>query len=222
MTSYALAVDVGGTFTDAVLISSAGGCWTDKALTTHEDIMSGFFCAADLVLKQAGIPFSRLDDVITHATTVITNLLIERKGGNCALITTEGFTDVLYIRDEHRYDMFDPQIEYPEPLIPKSQTYPVRERVSAQGRLISAVDEARVRNIAQTISDNDIQSVAVCLLNSYANDINERRVKQILEIFNQMKGNCEKYQIPNAPEYGVTANMGGDDKTAVVGVFKNL
>ena len=87
MTSYALAVDVGGTFTDAVLISSAGGCWTDKALTTHEDIMSGFFCAADLVLKQAGIPFSRLDDVITHATTVITNLLIERKGGNCALIT---------------------------------------------------------------------------------------------------------------------------------------
>lgn len=181
MTSYALAVDVGGTFTDAVLISSAGGCWTDKALTTHEDIMSGFFCAADLVLKQAGIPFSRLDDVITHATTVITNLLIERKGGNCALITTEGFTDVLYIRDEHRYDMFDPQIEYPEPLIPKSQTYPVRERVSAQGRLISAVDEAQVRNIAQTISDNDIQSVAVCLLNSYANDINERRVKQILE-----------------------------------------
>ena len=181
MTSFALAVDVGGTFTDAVLISSAGGCWTDKALTTHEDIMSGFFCAADLVLKQAGIPFSRLDDVITHATTVITNLLIERKGGNCALITTEGFTDVLYIRDEHRYDMFDPQIEYPEPLIPKSQTYPVRERVSAQGRLISAVDEAQVRNIAQTISDNDIQSVAVCLLNSYANDINERRVKQILE-----------------------------------------
>ena len=181
MTSYALAVDVGGTFTDAVLISSAGGCWTDKALTTHEDIMSGFFCAADLVLKQAGIPFSRLDDVITHATTVITNLLIERKGGNCALITTEGFTDVLYIRDEHRYDMFDPQIEYPEPLIPKSRTYPVRERVSAQGRLISAVDEAQVRNIAQTISDNDIQSVAVCLLNSYANDINERRVKQILE-----------------------------------------
>ena len=181
MTSYALAVDVGGTFTDAVLISSAGGCWTDKALTTHEDIMSGFFCAADLVLKQAGIPFSRLDDVITHATTVITNLLIERKGGNCALITTEGFTDVLYIRDEHRYDMFDPQIEYPEPLIPKSRTYPVRERVSAQGRLISAVDEAQVRNIAQTISDNDIQSVAVCLLNSYSNDINERRVKQILE-----------------------------------------
>ena len=181
MTSYALAVDVGGTFTDAVLISSAGGCWTDKALTTHEDIMSGFFCAADLVLKQAGIPFSRLDDVITHATTVITNLLIERKGGNCALITTEGFTDVLYIRDEHRYDMFDPQIEYPEPLIPKSRTYPVRERVSAQGRLISAVDEAQVRNIAQTISDNDIQSVAVCLLNSYANDVNERRVKQILE-----------------------------------------
>ena len=91
---------------------------------THNDIMGGFFAAADLVLKQAGIPFSELDDVITHATTVITNLLIERKGGNCALITTQGFTDVLYIRDEHRHDMFDPQIEYPEPLIPNP--YPSR------------------------------------------------------------------------------------------------
>ena len=181
MTSYALAVDVGGTFTDAVLISSAGGCWTDKALTTHNDIMDGFFAAADLVLKQAGIPFSELDDVITHATTVITNLLIERKGGNCALITTQGFTDVLYIRDEHRYDMFDPQIEYPEPLIPKSHTYPVKERVSARGQVISAVDDSQVRRIARDISEREVESVAVCLLNSYANGVNERRVKQILE-----------------------------------------
>jgi N-methylhydantoinase A len=181
VTSYALAVDVGGTFTDAVLISSAGGCWTDKALTTHNDIMDGFFAAADLVLKQAGIPFSELDDVITHATTVITNLLIERKGGNCALITTQGFTDVLYIRDEHRYDMFDPQIEYPEPLIPKSHTYPVKERVSARGQVISAVDDSQVRRIARDISEREIESVAVCLLNSYANGVNERRVKQILE-----------------------------------------
>ena len=181
MTSYALAVDVGGTFTDAVLISSAGGCWTDKALTTHNDIMGGFFAAADLVLKQAGIPFSELDDVITHATTVITNLLIERKGGNCALITTQGFTDVLYIRDEHRYDMFDPQIEYPEPLIPKSHTYPVKERVSARGQVISAVDDSQVRRIARDLLEREVQSVAVCLLNSYANGVNERRVKQILE-----------------------------------------
>ena len=142
MTSYALAVDVGGTFTDAVLISSDRGVWTDKTLTTHDDLLRGFFSAAGLVLARAGIGFSDLDDVITHATTVVTNLLIERKGVGCALITTSGFGDVLYIRDEHRYDMFDPQIEYPDPLIPRNQTWSVEERVSAKGEIVTMTDEA--------------------------------------------------------------------------------
>ena len=181
MTSYALAVDVGGTFTDAVLISSDRGVWTDKTLTTHDDLLRGFFSAAGLVLTRAGIGFSDLDDVITHATTVVTNLLIERKGVGCALITTSGFGDVLYIRDEHRYDMFDPQIEYPDPLIPREQTWSVEERVSAKGEIVTMTDEAALIEIASQISDKGLRSVAVCLLNSYANNVNEQCVKKVLE-----------------------------------------
>ena len=181
MTSYALAVDVGGTFTDAVLISSDRGVWTDKTLTTHDDLLRGFFSAAGLVLTRAGIGFSDVDDVITHATTVVTNLLIERKGVGCALVTTSGFGDVLYIRDEHRYDMFDPQIEYPDPLIPREQTWSVEERVSAKGEIVTMTDEAALVDLASQISDKGLRSVAVCLLNSYANNVNEQCVKKVLE-----------------------------------------
>ena len=70
MTSSSLAIDVGGTFTDAILISSAGDCWTDKKLTTHHDLLEGFFGAANLVLEKAGIEFSDVDDVITHDYTI--------------------------------------------------------------------------------------------------------------------------------------------------------
>ena len=112
---------------------------------------------------------------------MVTNLLIERKGVGCALITTSGFGDVLYIRDEHRYDMFDPQIEYPDPLIPREQTWSVEERVSAKGEIVTMTDEAALVEIASQISDKGLRSVAVCLLNSYANNVNEQCVKKVLE-----------------------------------------
>lgn len=111
MSKYALAVDIGGTFTDAVLLSSDGRVWTDKTLTTNHDLLEGFFRVTQLVLSEAQIELKQINDVVTHATTIVTNVLIERKGPRAALIVTEGFRDVLYIRDEHRYDMFDPQIE---------------------------------------------------------------------------------------------------------------
>jgi len=116
---YSLAVDIGGTFTDAVLRSSDGALVVDKTLTTHDDLLEGFFRSVDLTLKKAGIGPEAIDGVVVHATTVVTNALIERKGRPTALITTRGFRDVLPIRNEHRYEMYDPQIEFAEPLIPR-------------------------------------------------------------------------------------------------------
>ena len=112
MSSYALAVDIGGTFTDAVLRRDDGATWTDKALTTYGDLLDGFFSATDVTLTKAEISPQDVDDVIVHATTIVTNSIIERSGPPCALLVTQGFRDVLYIREEHRYDMFDPQIEF--------------------------------------------------------------------------------------------------------------
>jgi len=178
---YALAIDIGGTFTDSVLHRSDGVTWTDKTLSTHDDLLKGFFTAANSVLKRADIEMKQVDDVIVHATTIVTNVLIERKGFKTALITTEGFKDVLYIRDEHRYDMFDPQIEYPEPLITRDLTWGVKERTFADGTIGKEIDFLEVHRIIEEIKDQSVVSVAVCLLNSYANPHNERIIKEIFE-----------------------------------------
>ena len=180
-TKYALAVDIGGTFTDAVLLSSAGQTWTDKTLTTHEDLLEAFFRVADRVLERAGIAMSQVNDVVTHATTIVTNVLIERKGAPTGLIVTEGFRDLLYIRDEHRYDMFDVQIEYPEPLIAAEHTWGVAERTFADGTVGRAPDAGAARELAAELSARGIVSVAVCLLNSYCNPANERALLQAFE-----------------------------------------
>ncbi len=180
MTRYALAIDIGGTFTDAVLIGSDGQGWTDKTLTTNNDLLEGFFRAADLVLGKAGIDLSDVNDVVTHATTIVTNVLIERKGSATGLITTEGFRDVLYIRDEHRYDMFDPQLEYAEPLITHEFTWGINERSYADGTVGQTVSAREVEKIAAELKAKGVVSVAVCLLNSYRNPENERQLKALL------------------------------------------
>jgi N-methylhydantoinase A len=177
---FALAIDIGGTFTDAVLICDDGRSWTDKTLTTPDDLLDGFFRATELVLTRSGVGLDAVNDVVTHATTVVTNAIIERKGAPTGLIVTAGFRDVLYIRDEHRYDMFDPQIEYPEPLITRDLTWGINERTYADGTIGVSVDVAQLREIAARLKADKVLSVAVCLLNSYRNPENERRVRQIL------------------------------------------
>ena len=180
MSRIALAIDIGGTFTDAVLSCDDGRSWSDKTLTTPRDLLEGFFRAAQLVLTRAGLALTDVNDVVTHATTVVTNAIIERKGAPTALIVTQGFRDVLYIRDEHRYDMFDPQIEYSEPLVSRDLTFGIDERTYADGTIGISVDDAQVREIARQLRAGKVSAVAVCLLNSYLNPQNERQVERLL------------------------------------------
>ena len=180
MPSYALAVDIGGTFTDVVLRDSTGRCWVDKTLTTHGDLLDGFFEAVNLTIAKAGASPSQVDDVVVHATTVVTNALIERKGPPTALLVTEGFRDLLYIRDEHRYDMYDPLIEFPEPLVPREWTFGVNERALADGSIETPVDEAEIVAIGERLRAAGIRSVAICFLNAYNQPTNEQRVRDFL------------------------------------------
>src|SRR5262249_42948759 len=108
--TYSLAVDIGGTFTDIVLRHSDGRLIVDKTLTTPHDLIEGFFHGVHAVLAKARVGPRDVDGVVVHATTIVTNTLIERKGPPTALVVTEGFSDVLVIRNEHRYEMYDPQI----------------------------------------------------------------------------------------------------------------
>jgi N-methylhydantoinase A len=180
MADYSIAVDIGGTFTDVVLRHADGRFWVDKTLTTSGNLKLGFFGAIDSVIKLAGVRPEMIDDVVVHATTVVTNAIIERKAPKVALIVTEGFRDVLTIRDECRSDIFDNQLEVPEPLIPFELTFGVAERLRADGTILKAVDRSSVEAVALQLREAGVKSIAVCLLNSYKNAANEQAVRAIL------------------------------------------
>ncbi|MGC4026899.1 MAG: hydantoinase/oxoprolinase family protein [Mesorhizobium sp.] len=179
MTNYSLAIDIGGTFTDAVLLSDDGKAYVDKTLTTHGDLLEGFFRGVGLVMGKAGIEPSQVNDVVVHATTVVTNALIERKGPPVGLILTKGFADILYIREEHRYDMYDPQIEFAEPLIPRERTFTIDERVFADGSVGKQAEDAEIETIVQQCLDQGIESVAISLMNAYRNSANEEKIASV-------------------------------------------
>jgi len=180
MGGYSFAVDIGGTFTDIVLRHEDGRTWVDKTLTTYGDLLDGFFTAVDASMVKAGATPGDVDDVIVHATTVVTNAVLTRSGEPTALLVTEGFKDVLYIRDEHRYDMFDPQIEYAEPIVPRDLTWGITERTLADGTVATTVDDAQIVALAQELKDKRVAAVAICLLNAYVNGANERHIRDIL------------------------------------------
>lgn len=180
MAQHSLAVDIGGTFTDIVLRVADGRLIVDKTLTTPDNLLDGFFGGVHAVLAKAKLKPGDIDGVIVHATTVVTNALIERKGPRTALLTTVGFRDVLAIRNEHRYEMYDPQIEFQPPLVPRELTFGVKERMLADGSVMAAPLREDVQRIAAQLREAEVRSVAICLLNSYANPANERAVAAIL------------------------------------------
>lgn len=178
--TYSLAVDIGGTFTDIVLRRADGWLVVDKTLTTHDDLLGGFFRGVHSVLGKADIDSAAVDGVVVHATTVVTNALIERKGFPTALVVTEGFRDILTIRNEHRYDMFDPQIEYPTPLVADEATFGLRERILSDGTVEVAPDPADIAALADKIRASGVKAVAICFLNSFANSTHETLVAREL------------------------------------------
>ncbi|MEP7457270.1 hydantoinase/oxoprolinase family protein [Phyllobacterium sp. SB3] len=208
-TTYSLAVDIGGTFTDIVLRADDGTLFVDKTLSTHQNLLEGFFRGVHSVLDKAKVEPASLTGVVVHATTVVTNALIERKGPPTALVTTEGFRDILSIRNEHRYEMFDLQIEFPEPLVPAEFTFGISERTFADGTIRKAVHPADIEKLAGELRAKGIASVAVCLLNSFRNAANEEAVleglkKALPEIYVSLSSSVAP-QIREYPRASTTA-----------------
>ena len=175
MSDWRLAVDIGGTFTDAVLLDAATGAVTvNKALTTPAAPLEGVQTAVGQLLSRAGVAPGEITAPIVHATTLITNALIENKTGRAGLVTTTGFGDTLLIRDEHRYDMYDLQIEFPDPPIGRELTFEIDERTAATGEVLSEPSPASITALVGELTEARVESVAVCLLNSYVNPANER------------------------------------------------
>jgi N-methylhydantoinase A len=177
MTDWRLAVDIGGTFTDIVLLeTSTGRVVVEKTLTTPNAPLDGVRQGVERVLAKAAVAPADITGPIVHATTLITNALIEGKIGRAGLVTTKGFGDTLLIRDEHRYDMYDLQIEFPEPPIPRRRTFEVDERTTADGAVIKEPKPSDLTEVSRLLAEAEVESVAVCFLNSYVNPANERLV----------------------------------------------
>ena len=174
-----LAIDIGGTFTDVVL-EAKDTLTTVKVLTTPTAPEEGVLEGVEHVLGQAGVAASELG-VFFHGTTLATNAIIERKGAVTALITTEGFRDVLEIGYESRYDQYDVMIEKPTPLVPRSRRFTVPERTDAQGNILSVLDEDALRKLVPEILATGAESIAVGFMHAYANPTHEMRVHEILE-----------------------------------------
>src|SRR6266536_4961717 len=132
--------DVGGTFTDFVLQKADGGLLTGKRLTTYPDPAEACLAGLDELIGQSGLQWADLQQAV-HGTTLGSNIVIERKGRNVALITTAGFRDVLIIGREKRYQVYDLQIEKPAPLVPRRLIVEVTERVLADGTILTPLDE---------------------------------------------------------------------------------
>jgi N-methylhydantoinase A len=178
---WRLAVDIGGTFTDVVLLDAASGrIVVDKTLTTPSVPLDGVRTGVTQLLAKAGVAPHEITAPIVHATTLITNALIERKIGRSGLVTTKGFGDTLLIRDEHRYDMYDLQIEFPAPPIPRELTFELDERVAASGEVLVDPSHTDLVAIATELAAAGVESVAICLLNSYVNPRNEQKVADFL------------------------------------------
>jgi N-methylhydantoinase A len=177
--AYRIGFDVGGTFTDFVLQTPSGEIVTGKRLTTYPDPSEACLAGLDALMDGAGAPWAALVQAV-HGTTLGSNLVIERKGRQVALITTRGFRDVLIIGREKRYQVYDLQIEKPPPLIPRRMIFEVTERLLADGSVQTPLDEAEARGLARELAARGVTAVAVCLLHAYLNSAHERRLAEIL------------------------------------------
>jgi N-methylhydantoinase A len=171
-------VDVGGTFTDFVAVDG-GNVSVFKYLTTPGDPSIGVLDGMSRFARQGGVAMPALDRII-HGTTLVANRLIERRGVKAALITTSGFRDVLEIGREARYDLYDLDLERPEPLIPRPLRFEVRERVLASGEVLEPLDEEGARGVARHLIELGVESLAVCLLHAYVNPVHERLLARIV------------------------------------------
>ncbi|HVW57874.1 MAG TPA: hydantoinase B/oxoprolinase family protein [Rhizobiaceae bacterium] len=172
--------DIGGTFTDFVLYDAASHTVRlHKRLTTPHDPSEAALLGLSEILEMGGIGYPEVCEIV-HGTTLVTNAVIERKGAPVGLITTKGFRDILEMGTEQRYDIYDLFVQFPDPLVRRDARLEVAERVDAQGRVVTPLDERAVRKAAETLLGQGCEAVAVAFLHSYANPLHERRVAEIL------------------------------------------
>jgi N-methylhydantoinase A len=173
-----MGVDIGGTFTDVVLEVDTHQ-YSTKVLTTYAAPENAILDGIQQVCSKAGISPGDIGQII-HGTTLATNALIERRGAKTALITTQGFRDVIEMRTESRFEQYDLNLNLPEPLLPRNMRYTLNERVDAKGNVLIDLERGELEQLVDKIAEAGFQSVAVGLIHSYANSRHEEMVRDVL------------------------------------------
>ncbi|MDP2644674.1 MAG: hydantoinase/oxoprolinase family protein [Desulfobacterales bacterium] len=179
--SFRLGCDIGGTFTDFVLLNDkTGELSINKCLTTPGDPSDAVEQGIRQMMNLVPGFVPELYEVI-HGTTLVINAIIERKGARTGLITTKGFRDILELGREIRYDAYDIFSEYPPPLVPRQFCMEVDERIASDGRVIREIDAGDVKKVLEKMKAAGIESLAVSLINSYENPEHEIKIREIIE-----------------------------------------
>ncbi len=178
---YRLGIDIGGTFTDLVLLEEqTGNLFFGKTLTTYDNPANGIVKGTVELLDRENIALSQVRNIV-HGTTLVTNAVIERRGAKTGLITTKGFEDVLEIGRELRYDIYDIFLTVPEPLVPRNLRLGVSERIDYQGNIVMPIDFLEIETQIDRLVAEGCESIAVCFLQSFTNPVHERAVGDFIK-----------------------------------------
>ena len=177
---YRIGFDIGGTFTDFILVDGERGrLHLHKCLTTPEDPSIGALAGLSDLLEAVGVDIAEVGHVV-HGTTLVTNAIIERSGARLGLLTTRGFRDILEMGTEQRYDIHDLFLAFPEPLARRCDRREVGERVSRDGEILEALDPDAVRREVRELVADGVEALAVCFLHAYKNPVHERAVRDLV------------------------------------------
>jgi N-methylhydantoinase A len=201
-----IGVDIGGTFTDLVLVDEASGALSvGKLLTSAKEPALAVEAGVARLLDQAGVRAQAVRTLI-HGTTLATNALIERKGARTALITTRGFRDALEIGREGRYDMYDLFIDPPAPLVPRRLRFEVTERLLADGNVLTPLDETQAQEVVGELLTEGVEALAISLLHAHLNPIHEARLAALVrETAPTLRVSTSSEVVPEIREYERTS-----------------
>jgi len=178
---FKIGIDIGGTFTDVVMLDElTGETVTGKLLSTPKDLSEGVTVIFERILKETQIDPRQIVAAI-HGTTVATNSIIERKGAKTALLTTKGFRDVLEIGREIRYSLYDLYLQMPQPLVPRYLRREVDERLDKDGNIITQMEPDELLDVLSDLDSEEVEAFAVCFLHSYANPNHEKKAAEIIK-----------------------------------------
>src|ERR1700730_4590977 len=179
--AWRIGVDIGGTFTDVALVDDASGhIGVAKVPTTPGDLTEGVLCALDMAMRRYRVAPAEVD-LLSHATTVVTNAILEETGARAALITTRGFRDVLELRRSARADLYDLFQEAPSVLIPRRRRFEITERIGADGSVLIPLAEAEIDELITALTPARVAAIAISLLFSFLYPEHERRLAARLQ-----------------------------------------